>query len=834
MNDMYIYYLKKYLEKLTNLESHLLFLQDKYGLMNGIEDIELYLYPHKVILIDENVTFRAKYEDIKGNKNRKYILILRNEEIQSKLLDFIKRSEEGKVKEITIQALLECVEEDLKWNERINEFDSSDLKNKFKELIYYRKLFRKKNIEKHEVDKIVLSTLLDLDATQINDEVDCYLYYRDIKDIYGDFDNLKYKTNVKELLHSVFSECGSFIANVIELSIFEEFDRLIWICRGLNDFNRLSKENIRIILKDEYGKLEEFDSHLEELVNFTNLINKKDKKYYIQKKDWAEKLILNAKIDVISNEHSYKEMLHEGKVSLINILESIRAVLKDYNLEGLKKVYKYSLDNLYELQVLIDESISYKTENMKSLIHLYTLIIELCKKIEYAEKQIKFVNTLSSYSDWEMFYKNHLYDLQYRLSEIRYLDRQDMIEKQRYPMIDKRISNILNQYRKHFAKFLEANYNSWKQSPYGISRPVLNSDIHTMLDLDNQKTFVIVFDGMRYDAWEYIVRSYFKKVFTGRNVKYKSSFALLPTITSISREAIYSDIIKKYKEDTIYLTKSESFKNENQLKENILCDKRINVLVFNMFDKDGHKATEDFYIFYDKQRKVFENSITELLKMIPEDANVIITSDHGLMRLDKYVNMKDIENTVNIKTRHLKVNNNLDLEGFIKIQNIKESDSFETLLLSYENKGYFVGGGEKDLYSHGGASLEEVIVPFIIAEGKSVKKETYYKKAKKLEKLAQSEILELDKDTILRLSVKLNTKEKIILTSLYNFKNQKISNRDIEKILIRKVGSAGLVKAMINRLMKKLKKDGLDIIEESAVGDLIMYKFNHDGLKGDI
>ena len=77
-----------------------------------------------------------------------------------------------------------------------------------------------------------------------------------------------------------------------------------------------------------------------------------------------------------------------------------------------------------------------------------------------------------------------------------------------------------------------------------------------------------------------------------------------------------------------------------ELKDIILQNKKINILVFNMFDKDGHNATEDFFIFYNKQKKVFENSITELLSVIPDDSNIVITSDHGLMRIDEYINIK--------------------------------------------------------------------------------------------------------------------------------------------------------------------------------------------------
>lgn len=831
MSNMYKYYLQKYLEKITNLESHLLFLRDKNGLLEGIGDIDLFLYPHKVITIDENVLFRSRYEVIKHNRDKYYILVIKEEEIQNKLIDFIKRSEEGRIKDITIQKLLECIEEDLKWNENINQFNISDIKTKFEELVYYRKLFRKKNIEKYETNKIVISALLGLDSTQVKDEVDCYLYYRDIRVVYGTLANLKYRTNLKELLYNVFFECGSLMANVVKLDIFEEFNQLIWTCCALNTFDRLSKENIRAVLEDNFTKIEALQSHLEELVDFTNRIGKKDKKYYIQKKDWAEQLILKAKIDVLSNEYSYKDVLREGKGSLISVIESIKSALKDFNLEGIKKVYKYTLDNLFELQVIIEDNVSYKTENINKLMQFYAIVIDLFKKIEYAEKQSMFTNDLNSYTEWELLYKNYLYDLQYKLSQIRYLDNQDVVEKFRYQLVDKRINNLLNHYRKQFAEFLQKNYSSWKETPYGISRPVLNSDIQTLINLDNEKIFILVFDGMRYDAWEYIVKPYFEKIFTGKNLKYKSSFALLPSITSISREVIYSNILKNYKDDAVYLTKSESMKNENELKESILQNKKINVLVFNMFDKDGHKATEDFYVFYDKQRKVFENRISELVKMIPEEANIYITSDHGLMRVDENENMKDIEQIRNIKPRYLEADKYFELEGCINVQVGDSLDLIGTTLLAYDNKSYFVGGGEKDFYTHGGASLEEVIVPFVLAETKVSKKQSTSKEENIVVIHAQTEDFALDKNHKVMLSFKLNAKEQVILTSLYNLKNQNISNRDMEKILVNRLGSAGMVEAMISRLNKKLKKDGFDIIEESAAGDLIMYKFNYCGLK---
>ena len=51
------------------------------------------------------------------------------------------------------------------------------------------------------------------------------------------------------------------------------------------------------------------------------------------------------------------------------------------------------------------------------------------------------------------------------------------------------VSNILNRYRENFAKFLEKNYDYWINSPYRVSRPLLNSDIPNILNLDSEDIY---------------------------------------------------------------------------------------------------------------------------------------------------------------------------------------------------------------------------------------------------------------------------------------------------------------------------------------------------------
>ena len=175
------------------------------------------------------------------------------------------------------------------------------------------------------------------------------------------------------------------------------------------------------------------------------------------------------------------------------------------------------------------------------------------------------------------------------------------------------------------------NYKSWTSSDYGPSRPIYN-DIEKIIDLKDDKIFIIIFDGMRYDAWINVVYKYFIDILLNRETSIKSSFSLLPSITAISREAIYKSILDNNKENVTFVTKSESYLKQDDIEGNLLLDKKINIFIYNMFDKDGHRATEDLYMFYAKQEKVFENSIKTLINKIPDNASVVIAADHGMMR----------------------------------------------------------------------------------------------------------------------------------------------------------------------------------------------------------
>lgn len=819
MEDTYKYYLGKFIEKKTTFSKPFMMFLDKSGVMEGIEDISIYIYPYKVVHIEENVIFRTYYEHIKHKTEDRYIFVLRDEGLQEKLQDFIKRADGGRVNDIDIKDILDTVEEDLLWHERINHYSVSDIRNIFNELIHYRKQFKKKMINMEEVDRIVLSALYDMDATSINGDADCYIFYKNIIELHGGINQKNYTTDIKELLCKVFYDNGGeFMHSVVHQGIFNEFEKLMWTCYVLDFFKKLNGDNVKKVIGPEFAKVEVFEKYYKDLVAQIKVIEKKDKKLFVSMKDKAEKWVLDSGIDLYSEEQDHLEFIKENITSYICILDGIKNIIKDFNIEGLKKVFKYGLENLQEVKETL-KNIPYTTENTNKVKRFFDDFFELMSTIEEIEKYSVKIISLNLYTDWVDLYRDKLSNLQYLLSKVRFSDEWNVIEKGRYAALDRRISSLLNKYRKTFAEFYIKNYKSWISSDYGPSRPILNSDIEKIIDLKDERVFIIIFDGMRYDAWNNVVYKYFRDILLSRETRLKSSFSLLPSITAISREAIYRNIIDNNKADVTYMTKSESYLKQDDIEGNLLMDKKINIFIYNMFDKDGHKATEDLYLFYAKQEKVFENSIKILIKKIPDNASVVIAADHGMMRVDEYINIKEVDGLTTVKSRFLESKYYKEFEDGITLDNY---------IFSYTNRGYFIGGGEKDFYSHGGCSIEEVIVPFIYARPLSNNKFTSYTITKTIDNTGETIIFHDGKK--LKLPFKVNDKEHVFLTNLYKFNT--LNTKDIEKIFKNQFGNAGLIDGMLRRFIRKLQGAGIRIIDTTAAGEFIVYKINTENLFG--
>ena len=323
-----------------------------------------------------------------------------------------------------------------------------------------------------------------------------------------------------------------------------------------------------------------------------------------------------------------------------------------------------------------------------------------------------------------------------------------------------------------FGKFIEKTYPQWFT---GAEAPVMS---HTLFRkkvapvLENGPTLMVVIDNLRYDQWmvlEEVLQPYYKK---SEEAAY---YSILPTATQYARNAIFSglmplDMEKRHpnlwKNDT-----DEGGKNlheaeflEAQLKrlglnlkweyhkisslkqgKNLLQhfkshrDTELTVVVYNFVDMLSHSKTEMEVIkelaSNDKAYRSltlswFRNS--PLLELIQQahgmGTQLIITTDHGTINVKQPSKViGDRETSLNLR---YKTGKSLTYErkdvleckrpSDFHLPSINVSSSYifarNDLFFAYPNNFNYYASYYRNTYQHGGISLEEQIVPFVVLQ----------------------------------------------------------------------------------------------------------------------
>src|SRR5690625_4097669 len=561
INEIYKNHIAKYIERIKNIETEtahpVMFVTDKNGLLLNIEDVDIeHLYPHQVYNLENHHVFRKRYEHIKqGELNDKhYIFIVNDHNLIYKIQDFIKRSLGQTIRDIDLKDFLNQIEYGLNWHERINDYNAHEIEKIFEKILMYRKSIPKKIINRKETDLIVLSAIYDMDATKLSDAADCYIYYQNILEVYGTNKPLDTDIDIQHLMTQVFRyNHAELIGEIIEKGLFDLFDKVTWISLVLKNFNQLTENNLQIVLGNEYERLK--DLNLSQLIDLAERVERKDKKVYLQKRDKAEKIIRKSNLELYKRAEDYVVFIKEHQDSASSIVTGVRNVLRDFNLEGAKRLYKYTFEDLKEVLCIVSD-IRYQIDSIKDVKSFLSSLIRWLDNIYVLEQNAtSLISSTSNYNQWVQLITDKLYDLEYELSEIRYsLDREAFIETSRYEALENRLNNLLNMFRKSFAKFVETHYSSWLE--YGSEQPILNHSISNYIPVDTDKTLFIIFDGMRYDAWKKVVEPYFKPMLDKNEVSYRFSMSMLPSITSLSREAIYKGIRSRFGREINYITRS--------------------------------------------------------------------------------------------------------------------------------------------------------------------------------------------------------------------------------------------------------------------------------------
>ncbi len=372
------------------------------------------------------------------------------------------------------------------------------------------------------------------------------------------------------------------------------------------------------------------------------------------------------------------------------------------------------------------------------------------------------LSMVNSYEEWVEMYKK----LVYWELELENIDDSGMFE-----ILESQKTEANTQ----FCKFIDRNYPAWFE--HNQEAPIMS---HTLFkerilpEIKDQKTLLIVVDNLRYDQWKafepFLTSSYKKNT---EDLYY----SILPTATQYARNAIFSGLMpsemeKLYPDYWLNDTdeggknmfekdflkeqlkrlglnlnwsyhKISSLKQGKRLSDNFKSHKNDDLIavVYNFVDMLSHSKTEMEVIkelastdksYRSLTQSWFKNS--PLLDIIQQASQLgfklIITTDHGTINVktpSKVIGDRNISANLRYKTGRSLSYEKKDVlvsknPKSIHLPSINMSSSFifakGDLFFAYPNRYNHFVSYYRNTYQHGGISLEEILIPFVVLNPK--------------------------------------------------------------------------------------------------------------------
>jgi hypothetical protein len=265
------------------------------------------------------------------------------------------------------------------------------------------------------------------------------------------------------------------------------------------------------------------------------------------------------------------------------------------------------------------------------------------------------------------------------------------------------------------------------------------------------KVWVLIFDGMRFDSWEAIVKPLLAEFFEIEDAPY---FCVLPSFTVYARKGLlagalppdwkgfkgaYSDneqqlfavnmgfTAQEAKSKLRFVTEADTTKARAKLAFTDKDAAPVNVLIYPVSDDACHDFGGDLASFNNKIRADIVGNKSEgvrgilddLLKRIGPEDTVVLSSDHGFVELlpGDAVEVTQSEAAQAGKTLEATVRWRY-IEGFApaKMPEVVAVSVGSDKVWMAPARRWFCREGTKETprYTHGGLSLAEVVVPGVV------------------------------------------------------------------------------------------------------------------------
>lgn len=293
------------------------------------------------------------------------------------------------------------------------------------------------------------------------------------------------------------------------------------------------------------------------------------------------------------------------------------------------------------------------------------------------------------------------------------------------------------------AALIEKDWKSYLSHPR-LAVNIVNDHVFKrgIVPTKERRIWILIFDGMRLDTWEEVVKPILSSKFELKEEKLY--LTMLPSETDIARVAIlagaspadWADYEGGYTSDHNILAsrlfRLSKYEGREKLRitvssETDIGQKRLdegsflyNVLIYNLSDDWIHNFRGDICELNDSIKGTLERRILpDLEQRIDEKDYVILTSDHGFTELSPEDGVKVYEGAYDTSKEIVK-------KPFIAYRHLKNLPHFGGFQMAYNNyESFTVAKGRKwfsrekgkfSRYAHGGISLNEMVIPAAVLE----------------------------------------------------------------------------------------------------------------------
>jgi hypothetical protein len=321
--------------------------------------------------------------------------------------------------------------------------------------------------------------------------------------------------------------------------------------------------------------------------------------------------------------------------------------------------------------------------------------------------------------------------------------------REQFELLQEQVRKDLARFHEKFQDVYAANYTRWIRdlnAPVVFTHQFIPRFLKAHWDPQgDRKAYLLIFDGMRIDAWQEFLLPLFSERF--EVVEERSGSAILPTETNLTRKAISAGCLPSEfvspKENALleaalrkHLGNEVQFsveKDEDDVAAGIAVrytSPKLIVVIFGFTDKNLHGNPQDLaFIYRQTVHAIIAQDVRSVLRQIEDDALIFVTSDHGFIpTADQRLRISETDIIDNRDVNHLVARLQKELVGRQR-QSVVQFAAADLGIptqtqggksfahIAFPRPGFTLQrpqhAAPPDKYTHGGLSPAECLIPMV-------------------------------------------------------------------------------------------------------------------------